>query len=84
MKDVMPRAKQDRKNLAVVHGAFFVASGLRSTVSDEMALNSAGQSFSLGTISLFYSLKGRISKVYLLDTAIDYAWVALWYRRILV
>jgi hypothetical protein len=123
MSELMLRKKWNRKKLSMVHGAFFVASGLwplismrtfekvtgpkeddwlvktvglliavsgatllrsglRSTVSDEIALNSAGQAFALGSISLIYSLKGRISKVYLLDTTIEYALVALWYKLI--
>jgi hypothetical protein len=65
--------------LIAVSGATLLKSSFRPRVSKDIAFNSAGQAFSLGSISLIYSLKGRISKIYLLDAAVEYALVASWY-----
>lgn len=42
-----------------------------------------GVSGSLAYISFFYALRGRISKVYLLDTVIQTTWTLLWLRELL-
>lgn len=67
--------------LLAVSGAVYLRAGLRQEKADSnIALLAAGQAATLGTVSLIYSTVGRISKIYLLDTAIEFSLVALWYR----
>jgi hypothetical protein len=40
----------------------------------------SGQAWVLGGVSLIYSLKGRISKIYLLDSATEFALAGAWRR----
>lgn len=64
--------------LIATSGAVFLRSGWRGKVPQEVSLLAAGQALTLGGISLFYSSRGRISKIYLLDTAVEGALIALW------
>lgn len=64
--------------LIAVSGVELVRSGLRSNTPKKAAVLGVGDSLTLGAISLIYSLKGRISKVYLLDTLIEFSFAALW------
>lgn len=38
-----------------------------------------GSALGLAGVSAWYSLKGRISKIYLLDAAVELGWVAAWW-----
>ncbi|WP_077490678.1 hypothetical protein [Sinomonas mesophila] len=40
-----------------------------------------GTAGALGSIDVFYALRGRISKVFLLDAAVEAAFLARWLRR---
>ncbi len=53
--------------LVAVIGTVLLHAGRRSPVSDEVLLLGAGSAAGLTGIDLAYSLRGRISKVYLLD-----------------
>ena len=65
--------------LIATTGAALVHSGTRSQRPPrELTALAAGQSFWLGGVSLVYSLKGTISKIYLLDTLAEAALVAAW------
>jgi hypothetical protein len=61
-----------------VSGAAMLSAGLRKRVTPEISLLASGEALSLGSVSLIYSLRGRISKIYLLDTIVEYALVGAW------
>ncbi len=42
-----------------------------------------GVSSALASISFFYSVRGRISKIYLLDTLMQTTWALLWLRELM-
>jgi hypothetical protein len=68
--------------LIACSGAAFVHAGMRRERLDtEIQWLAAGQALTLGTVSWVYSLKGRISKVYLLDTVAEYVLVSQWARQ---
>src|SRR4051812_27019857 len=63
-------------------GAALLASTMSSKrIPRELRWLGAGQSAILASVSLFYSLKGRISKVYLLDTLLEGTLVAAWLSK---
>lgn len=67
--------------LAVVGGTLLI-SARKGRIPPEMAMIGAGSAAALGTISFVNAARGRISKVYLVDAAIELglvtAWGALW------
>src|SRR5215204_3481857 len=69
--------------VTAVGAALLLAS--RRRVQDEIALLGAGSAAGLAAIDIVYALRGRISKVYLLDAlceaAITAAWALSWRAR---
>ena len=64
--------------LIAVVGTTLLVSGRRGRVPPEIALLGGGGAAALGTCSLVYALRGRISRVYLLDAAVELALAATW------
>jgi hypothetical protein len=64
--------------LIATTGATLVQTGLNKDLSREAALIGAGHALVLGTVSGYYSTKGRISKIYLLDAFTEYLLVGAW------
>jgi hypothetical protein len=59
-------------------GIFLHAALSEKLIPEDVALLAAADALALGGVSLIYSLKGRISKVYLLDALTELALVAAW------
>ena len=64
--------------LVAVIGAALAFAGWRRKVTPESAILAAGSAAGLGTIDTVYAMKGRISKVYLLDAIVEAALVVAW------
>lgn len=64
--------------LVTAVGAVLVSAGLRREPAPEIPMLAAGSAIGLGGISTYYSLRGRIPKVYLLDTVAEIGLVGLW------
>jgi hypothetical protein len=64
--------------LVSVIGAVLMLAGWRRRVEPEPALLAAGSAAGLAAIDTVYATKGRISKIYLLDAAVEVALVAAW------
>jgi len=62
--------------VTAVGAALLLAS--RRRVQDEIALLGAGSAAGLAAIDIVYALRGRISKVYLLDALCEVAITAVW------
>lgn len=62
-----------------VQGAAIVSAGIHDRVTPEIAQLGAGSSLALATVGVVNALRGRISKVYLLDAATHAALVAGWW-----
>jgi hypothetical protein len=66
-----------------VIGAVLLVASRRGPVSPEerpeVPILAVGSAAGLGTVELFYALKGRISPIYLLDAAVEAALVGGWY-----
>ena len=71
--------------LIAVIGAAVFAARTRPTLFPETFLLAAGSALALGTVDVTYSLRGVISKIYLLDAvaeaALVLAWSVVWRRR---
>ena len=65
--------------LVTVIGGVLLSAGLRKETSPEIQALAIGSAASLGGVSLWYPLRGRISKVYLLDTVAETTLVGLWF-----
>jgi hypothetical protein len=63
--------------IAVIGAAIFRARN-RPALHPEILILAAGSALALGTIDVAYSLRGVISKVYLLDAPVEAALVAGW------
>jgi hypothetical protein len=66
--------------LVTVIGAVLLVAGRRRRVSDEVALLAVGSAAGLGGIDSIYSLRGRISTVYLLDAVAEFVLMVGWMR----
>ena len=70
--------------VTVIGGVLCLAGGQRR-VTPEIASLAAGSALGLAGIDTVYSLRGRISKVYLLDAIVEVLiallWALLWFRR---
>jgi hypothetical protein len=64
--------------LASTGAALLRAAMKRDRIPKELRALGAGQSAILASVSCYYSLKGRISKIYLLDTLMESLIVAAW------
>jgi hypothetical protein len=64
--------------LVSVIGAVLWLAGRRRHVGPEPALLAVGSAAGLAAIDTVYSVRGRISKVYLLDAVVEVALVAAW------
>lgn len=65
--------------LLATTGGTLLASGLKSRESPwELRAIAAGECLVLAGVSLFYSLQGRISKIYLADTTVETAIAGAW------
>jgi len=64
--------------LAATGGGLLYQSAQRKDVPKSLALVAATQALALGGVSSVYSLRGRISKIYLLDAVMESAFVASW------
>ncbi len=65
--------------LVAIIGSVLVMTGLRRRVTPETAVLAVGSAGGLAAIEIPYSLKGRISAIYLLDVVAEFFIVALWY-----
>jgi hypothetical protein len=59
-------------------GASILVSGRRQEPGVETVVLAAGSALALGTIDVYYTLAGVISKVYLLDAPVEAALAAAW------
>ena len=64
--------------LLAVIGAVLSISGIRNNDQAEFALLGIGTAASLAAIDIYFSIKGTISAVYLLDAVIESGFVFLW------
>lgn len=64
--------------LVSVIGIVLASAGGRRRVDRESALLAVGSAAGLAAIDTVYATKGRISKIYLLDAAVEVALVASW------
>jgi hypothetical protein len=64
--------------LVTVVGGVLLSAGLRRETAPEIQALAVGSAVSLGGVGLWYSLRGRISKIYLLDTVAETVLVGLW------
>lgn len=65
--------------IVTVIGGVLLSAGLRRQTSPEITALSLGSAASLGGVSLWYPLRGRISKVYWLDTVAEVMLVSMWW-----
>lgn len=65
--------------IVTVVGGVLLSAGLRRQTSPEIAALSIGSAASLGGVSLWYPLRGRISKVYWLDTIAESMLIGSWW-----
>ena len=65
--------------IATVGGTLLLA-GRRGRLTRELELLATGSAAGLGLVDVLFALRGRISKVYLLDAAIEAALVGAWLR----
>jgi hypothetical protein len=63
--------------LITVIGAALLASGRRA-LTPEIVVLASGSALALGAIDVYYSARGVISKVYLLDAPLEAALAAAW------
>ena len=64
--------------LLTTAGAALIAAGYRRSVSPEMKMVGAGSAASLSGIGFYYGIKGRISRIYLVDAVVQGGIAALW------
>jgi hypothetical protein len=64
--------------LITAAGVAILQSGVRNKVTPETLTLAAGHALALGYVSGYYSSKGRISKIYALDSAVEGGLVAAW------
>ena len=64
--------------LVTVIGAVLALAGWRRQVEPEPALLAGGSAVALATIDTVYATRGRISKIYLLDAAVEVALAVAW------
>ncbi len=64
--------------LLVSNGVALIAAGRSPDGLKVARLVGQGTAASLGVVDLIYASKGRISKIYLLDAAVEAAWVITW------
>lgn len=65
--------------IVMVIGGVLISAGLRRERAPEITALSIGSAVALGGISTWYPLRGRISKVYLLDTLAEIGLISLWF-----
>ena len=66
--------------LVGVVGGVLLLSENRNRITRELELLAVGSAAGLGLVDVVFSLRGRISKVYLFDAALEAAFVAGWLR----
>lgn len=64
--------------LVTVSGTAIALAAVRRRITPEIALLGAGSAAGLGAIDAWYSLRGRISLVYLADAFVQAAFLAGW------
>jgi hypothetical protein len=67
--------------LLAVAGAVIAGASLRNRLTPEIRWLAIGMSGVLGTVSLVYTVKGRIRPVYLLDAVANLLLIAGWFSR---
>lgn len=67
--------------LIAVVGATLVAAGARHRITPEARGLAMGSSLVLAAVDVLYSLKRRISPLYLLDAVAELAFAATWLKR---
>ena len=65
--------------LLTVTGAVIVSASARRRLTSEIRWLACGMSGVLATVSLVYTIKGRIRSIYLLDTVANLILIAGWY-----
>jgi hypothetical protein len=66
--------------LVGVAGGVLLLAEKRNRLTRELELLAVGSAAGLGLVDVVFSLRGRISKVYLVDAAVEAALVAGWLR----
>jgi len=64
--------------LVSVIGGVIAAAGMRRRITPEIAGLAVGSSAGLAAIDIYYSSRGRISRVYLLDALAEAAFIGAW------
>ena len=64
--------------LVAVVGGVLVAAGVRNKITGEVAALAIGSAVGLGIIDTVYATRGRISRIYLADAALEGAIAAGW------
>lgn len=64
--------------LIAVVGGTLVISARRGRIPPEVALLGGGAAAALGSSALYYALRGRIARIYLLDATMELGLVAAW------
>ena len=65
--------------LLSVTGVIIALAALRHRLTSEIQLLAIGTSGVLASVSLIYSINGRIRSIYLLDTAVNIVLMVLWF-----
>lgn len=65
--------------LVTIIGGVLISAGLRRERTPEVTALSIGSAAALAGVSTWYPLRGRISKVYLLDTVAEITLIGLWF-----
>lgn len=64
--------------LVSVIGGVIAAAGMRQRITPEIAGLAVGSSAGLAAIDVYYSSRGRISRVYLLDALVEALFIGAW------
>src|SRR4051794_35743213 len=67
-------------SLVAIAGLVLLVAGLRNNVSFEIFLLALGSAVALTAVDINYVLRGVISRIYLLDAAVEMAITLLWLR----
>ena len=67
-------------SLVAVAGLVIFIAGVRDSVTFEIFLLAVGSSAALTVVNVNYSLRGVISRIYLLDAVIEAAIILMWIR----
>lgn len=69
--------------LLIVIGKVLAVAGFQQRTVPEVPLLGAGSSAALAGIDIVYAVRGRISRIYLLDALVELVFLAVWARACL-